>query len=293
MAGAAVIVAVTNAMARPRLSLRVRRRRRELRGAGRAPRPLARQALAETATWVKEDLDLTLADRHGAGRRHSRAGPRRPRRPLRAVGEHLDRDVLRRRHGLGRCRHEAWRDRRPAGAARRASRSVRPVLPLRGNPGLARAGAVAGGGAGAERAAPRAFRAAIEQIARIVEKTPDASRPVPGQRLRLTWPPAGADLEARASRRAGESIWQRKIKVLALDAVCVPRHALQHHGRQLHSGEIHPRAGRQFRLPEVRRFAPHGARLHAGAGRRDRAASRRPAPQRASCATARTASRPR
>ena len=59
-----------------------------------------------------------------------------------------------------------------------------------------------------------AFRAAIEQIARIVEKTPDASRPVPGQRLRLTWPPAGADLEARASRRAGEPLWQRKVKVL-------------------------------------------------------------------------------
>ena len=27
------------------------------------------------------------------------------------------------------------------------------------------------------------FRAAIEAVARIVEKTPDASRPVPGQRL--------------------------------------------------------------------------------------------------------------
>ena len=59
-----------------------------------------------------------------------------------------------------------------------------------------------------------AFRAAIEDIARIVEKTPDASRPVPGQRLRLTWPPAGADLEARASRRAGEALWRSKIKVL-------------------------------------------------------------------------------
>ena len=64
-------------------------------------------------------------------------------------------------------------------------------------------------------ASTETFRAAIEQIARIVEKTPDASRPVPGQRLRLTWPPAGADLEARASRRAGEPLWLRKIKVLA------------------------------------------------------------------------------
>ena len=38
---------------------------------------------------------------------------------------------------------------------------------------------------------------------------------MPGQRLRFTWPPAGADLEARASRRAGESMRARKIKVLA------------------------------------------------------------------------------
>src|SRR5205085_7500416 len=44
--------------------------------------------------------------------------------------------------------------------------------------------------------------------------TPNASRPVPGQNLRFTWPPAGADLEARASRRADESIRTRKIKVL-------------------------------------------------------------------------------
>jgi hypothetical protein len=61
-----------------------------------------------------------------------------------------------------------------------------------------------------------AFRAAIEHIAAIVERTPDASRPVPGQRLRFTWPPAGADLEARASRRPGESVRVRKAKVLAL-----------------------------------------------------------------------------
>src|SRR6185312_16601295 len=33
--------------------------------------------------------------------------------------------------------------------------------------------------------------------------------------LRLTWPPSGLDLEARASRRADESIRSRKIKVLA------------------------------------------------------------------------------
>jgi len=61
----------------------------------------------------------------------------------------------------------------------------------------------------------KAFRAAIEDIARIVERTPDASRPVPGQKLRLTWPPAGLELEARASRKPNEPLWLRRIKLLA------------------------------------------------------------------------------
>jgi hypothetical protein len=60
-----------------------------------------------------------------------------------------------------------------------------------------------------------AFRAAVEDIARIVEKTPDASRPVPGQKLRLTWPPGGLELEARASRRPKEPLWLRRIYLLA------------------------------------------------------------------------------
>src|SRR5262249_49729228 len=59
-----------------------------------------------------------------------------------------------------------------------------------------------------------AFRAAVEDIARIVEKTPEASRPVPGQKLRLSWPPQGFELEARALRKAGEPLWLRRIKVL-------------------------------------------------------------------------------
>jgi hypothetical protein len=59
------------------------------------------------------------------------------------------------------------------------------------------------------------FRAVVEAITRIVEKTPDASRPLTGAGLRLRWPPQGYDLEARASRRASESIGARKVKVLA------------------------------------------------------------------------------
>jgi hypothetical protein len=61
---------------------------------------------------------------------------------------------------------------------------------------------------------PEAFRAAVEDIARVVEQSPDASRPVPGIGLRLRWPPQGYDLEARAQRRSGEWLLLRRAKVL-------------------------------------------------------------------------------
>ena len=212
MAGAAVIVAVTNALhdrdfpfvfGGDGASLAV--------PAGVAA--AARQALAETATWVKEDLDLTL-----------RIGMV-PVAEIRAQG--LDVRVARYApsdnisiamfSGGG----IAWAD----AAMKRGEISV-PEAPPGAHPdlsglscryeeipasrGLVLSLVVAPGA----NANSEAFRAAIEKIARIVEQTPNASRPVPGQHLRFTWPPAGADLEARASRRADESIRARKIKVL-------------------------------------------------------------------------------
>jgi len=65
------------------------------------------------------------------------------------------------------------------------------------------------------KATAETFRAAIEGVTHIVEKTPDASRPLPGTGLKFKWPPSGVDLEARAARKAGESIRARKLKVLA------------------------------------------------------------------------------
>jgi len=64
------------------------------------------------------------------------------------------------------------------------------------------------------RARPEEFRSVVKEITAIVEATPDAARPVANQSLRLKWPSQGCDLEARASRRAGESIRSRKAKVL-------------------------------------------------------------------------------
>jgi hypothetical protein len=64
-------------------------------------------------------------------------------------------------------------------------------------------------------AAPGKFRTVVEDIARLVEQSPDASRPVPGRGLQLKWPPSGFDLEARAQRRVNEVRAIRQLRVLA------------------------------------------------------------------------------
>jgi Protein of unknown function (DUF3095) len=58
-----------------------------------------------------------------------------------------------------------------------------------------------------------AFRRLIEEIIALVERTPDAGRPVPPGGPPLRWPPAGADMEARAKR--GGSLLKRRAHVLA------------------------------------------------------------------------------
>ena len=176
---------------------------------------LARQALAETATWVAEDLDLSLriamvsvADirAHGHDVRVARYMP-------------SDNVSIAMFSGGGM----AWAD----AAMKRGEIGVPPAPPgshpdlsglscryelIPSQRGQVLSLVVAPGA----RADPGEFRAVVEAVTRIVEKTPDASRPLPGQGLRLRWPPQGYDLEARASRRAGKSIRARKAKVLAL-----------------------------------------------------------------------------
>ena len=213
MAGAAVIVSITNALAGRDFPFVFGGD-----GASFAVEPAAaaavRQALAETATWVKEDLDLTLrigmvpvadirargqdvrvaryapsdnisiAMFSGGGLAYADAAAKRGdiAVPLAAPGAHPDLSGL-------SCRYELIP----------AQRGL--VLSLVVAPG--------------PQATPANFRAVVEAVTRIVEKTPDASRPLPGQQLKMKWPPAGVDLEARASRKPGESIGARKIKVLA------------------------------------------------------------------------------
>jgi hypothetical protein len=66
----------------------------------------------------------------------------------------------------------------------------------------------------AQGADPSAFRKAIEDIIALVEKSPDAGRPVPPGGPPLRWPPQGVEYETRAAR--GGSLLKRRGVVLAV-----------------------------------------------------------------------------
>jgi hypothetical protein len=65
----------------------------------------------------------------------------------------------------------------------------------------------------AKGADPAQFRKLIEDIIALVERSPDAGRPVPAGGPDLRWPPPGAEFEARAMR--GGSLLKRRAFVLA------------------------------------------------------------------------------
>jgi len=213
MAGAAVIVSVTNALGGRDFPF-------VFGGDGASfavpasDGKLARGALAATATWVREELGLTLRTglvpvaavrAHGADVRVARHAP-------------SGNIVIAAFSGGGM----AWVD----AAVKRGEFTV-PPSPPQMRPDLSglscryeeipsRRGVVLSlVVTPAPGIAPAAFRAVVEDIVRLVEQSPDASRPVPGAGLRLKWPPTGFDLEVRAQRRAGEARLLRQIRVLA------------------------------------------------------------------------------
>ncbi|QWG24247.1 DUF3095 domain-containing protein [Bradyrhizobium sediminis] len=65
----------------------------------------------------------------------------------------------------------------------------------------------------ARAADPAAFRKVIENLVALVERSPDAGRPVPPDGPPLKWPPAGVEYEARAGRSG--SLLRRRAFVLA------------------------------------------------------------------------------
>ncbi|MET3841190.1 DUF3095 domain-containing protein [Bradyrhizobium sp. OAE829] len=212
MAGAAVIAAVTNALDGREFPF-------VFGGDGAsfavAPADLgrAREALAATATWVSEGLDLAMRvalvpvkaiRAQGLDIRVARFGPS-PNLSLAMFSG----------GGLG------WAD-----AAMKRGEFAVPAAPAGEQPDLsglscrfeeipsARGLILSVLVVPAKGADPRAFRKAIEDIIDLVERSPDAGRPVPSGGPDIRFPPAGIEYEARAAR--GGSLLRRRSSALAI-----------------------------------------------------------------------------
>ena len=212
MAGAAVIAAVTNAL-----------QGREFPfvfggdGASFAVSPsdlaAAREALAETAGWVRDDLELAM---------------RVALVPLRAIrAQGLDVRVAR----FGPSANLSYAMFSGGGlgfaeaAMKRGGFAVAPA-PAGTQPDLtglscrfeeipsARGLILSVLVVPTQAADPLLFRQVIEDVIRLVEKSPDAGRPVPPGGPPLRWPPQGVEYEARAAR--GGPLFARRSMVLAL-----------------------------------------------------------------------------
>jgi Protein of unknown function (DUF3095) len=211
MAGASVIAAVTNALEGREFPF-------VFGGDGAsfavAPADLARarEALAATAAWVEESLELVMrvalvpvsaVRAQGLDVRVARFGPSSNLSYAMFSGG-----------GLG------W-----AEAAMKRGEFAVPKAPSGTQPDLsglscrfeeipsARGVILSVLVVPAQSADAKAFRQLIEEIIRLVERSPDAGRPVPPGGPLLRWPPPGAEMEARAAR--GGSLLKRRVVVLA------------------------------------------------------------------------------
>jgi len=211
MAGAAVIAAVTNALEGREFPF-------VFGGDGAsfaiAPADLARtrEALAATAIWVKEDLDLVMrvalvpvkaVRAQGFDVRVARFGPSPNLSYAMFSGG-----------GLG------W-----AEVAMKRGEFAVPAAPPGTQPDLSglscrfeempstRGLILSVLVVPAQGADPIAFRKVIEDVIDLVERSPDAGRPVPPEGPPLRWPPAGVEYEARAAR--GGPFLVRRTFVLA------------------------------------------------------------------------------
>jgi len=210
MAGAAVIAAVTNALEGREFPF-------VFGGDGAsfavAPEdlPRAREALAATAAWVREDLDLVMRvalvpvasiRAKGADVRVARFGPSPNLSYAMFSGG-----------GLGWAeaamkRGEFAVDAAPAGTQPDLSGLSCRFEEIPSARGLILSVLVVP----ASGANAPAFRNVIEDIIGLVERIPESGRPVPPQGPPLRWPPAGLDYEARAAR--GGSLARRRLFVL-------------------------------------------------------------------------------
>ena len=212
MAGASVIAAVTNAL-----------EGREFPfvfggdGASFAVAPddleLAREALAATAAWAREDLDLVMrvalvpvsaVRAQGLDVRVARFGPSANLSYAMFSGG-----------GLGWADAAMKRGEFAVDAAPPGTQPDLSGLSCRFEEIAATRGMILSVLAVPARGAdPNAFRKVIEDVIQLVERSPDAGRPVPDDGPPLKWPPAGVEFEARAAR--GGSLLKRRSVVLAV-----------------------------------------------------------------------------
>lgn len=211
MAGAAVIAAVTNALAGRDFPFVFGGD-----GASFAVAPedadLAREALAATATWVRDELGLALrvalvpVDRvRDAGRdvRVARFGP----------SPHVAYAMFS-GGGLGWAEAAMKRGEfavvpAPSGTQPDLSGLSCRFSEIPAARGVILSVLIVPGRDGD----PAAFRKLIEQVVALAERSPDAGRPVPAEGPALRWPSAGLEYEARA-RRGGPLPLRRMIVLM-------------------------------------------------------------------------------
>jgi hypothetical protein len=210
MAGAAVIAAVTNALEGREFPF-------VFGGDGASfavspgDLPLAHEALSATATWVHEDLHLVMRvaliplgaiRAQGFDVRVARFGP----------SEHVSYAMF---SGGGL----SWAEvamKRGEFAVPKAEAGTTPDLSglscrfeeIPSARGLILSVLVVS----AQSADPLAFRRTIEDVIALIERSPDAGRPVPAGGPALRWPPAGLDFEIR-TESAGSPL-ARRVRVL-------------------------------------------------------------------------------
>lgn len=173
----------------------------------------ARAALAATAAWARDELDLTL---------------RAALAPVAAIREHaLEVSVAR----FAPSRNVAYAMFSGGGlawlelamkagryAVAPAPRGIRPDLAglsCRWNDIPATRGVILSLVVAPVRHGDPAFRQLIEALLTELETSPDVARPVPDGAPGVGWPPPGVELEARASRGPGEARWVARLRVLA------------------------------------------------------------------------------
>ena len=271
---------------RPRISVRVRRRRRELCGAA------ARRRIGARGAGGDGGLGRRRARSDAARRARSRS-----RRFARRASTCGWRATGRRTICPTRCSPAAgWPG--PTARSKRGAFAVTPAPPgtwpdltglscrfqeFRAARGLILSLLVMPA-PGADAAA---FRALTEEIVTLVEASPDAGRPVPagGPKLRL----AAARRRARDAHGAGDKPVASGARVLAKTLIALSDHALRPPRRRFCAGALYAPGRREFRLPQIRRRAAHDPRLHAAARRPHRApAGRGRGQRRAMASTART-----